>query len=844
MTQPGRAPLRLTIAAGIATATAAVGLARLVQTGPWLSICLALILAVGAVGHLARSARLPRPVVVLVQLVAALLVLTLLRAADNAVALIIPGPGALHELADQISAGQSDISHEAPPAAATPGITTIVAVVCAAFAILIDAVAVTYRRAVLAGLPLLAVYLIPATRRPGGMSWLAFAVSALGYLSLVSSEGQDRLGRWGRALGGPTRGPGELSGPATNPHGSLSRRITSTAVAAALVLPWFIPTLPGVFKTGVGGGVGNGSGTINIDQSVTIQKSLTSQNPLPLLRYTTNSAQVRSDYLEMSVLDKFDGDRWTSGSTPQSPMDNNATLSIPGLTTAGIKQTSVTTHISVIGNLALPEVPVPYAPSSISGITQPLYDPSTLEIVPGDSATKSREGLRYTVMSTDVVPTADQVDSATGPIDPSLNRYLQLPSNFPADVRGIAQTITAAGRTPYEKALELQDWFLANFSYSLNVPAADGISAIEAFLKNHKGFCQQFAGTMAAMARSLGIPAVVDVGFTPGSGQADGTYLVTTHDAHAWPMLYFNGIGWLRFEPTVSIQSTNRGNAPSYTRITPGQLHPSTGSSQAAQNPTANPSATSSQCAAQIRRISGGCESSDNGGSTVSARPFASWGPFGVIPRWFEHWFLTGSAAQIGGKLAVLVLLLLAAVPALGRLGRRRKRRVLVKQAERYLARAARGEVPEAAGFGPGSGGWHQDAERSPMATIALAAWAELRECADDLGYEWVDSDTPRQAASRLTAAARMDDEARQAFGRVTTLTERARYAEDAHYDQPALRALPKDLRTLRTALAEHASRANRIRAAILPASSLTRLRERRERVSASIYRGGRKQQD
>lgn len=843
MTQPGRAPLRLTVAAAIATATAAIGLERLVQTGSWLSVCLVLILVIGAAGHLARSARLPRPVVVLAQLVAALLALTLLRAADNAIALIVPGPAALHELADQITAGRADISHESPPAAATPGITTIVAIVCAAFAILIDAIAVTYRRAVLAGLPLLAVYLIPATRRPGGMSWLAFAVSAIGYLSLVSAEGHDRLNRWGRALGGPARVPGELSGPVTNPHSSLSRRITTTAVAAALVLPWFIPTLPGVFKTGGGNGVGDGSGTISIDQSVTIQRSLTSQNAVPLLRYTTDSAQVRSDYLEMSVLDKFDGDKWISGSLPQSPMDNSATLTIPGLTTDGIKQHQVVTRISVIGNFAFNAVPAPYAPSSLSGINQPLYDPSTLEIVPGDGANRSREGLHYTVTSTDVVPTSDQADSATGALDPGLSRYLQLPSNFPADVRAEAQQITAAGRTPYEKALELQDWFLANFTYSLNVPAGDGNSAIETFLKDRKGFCQQFAGTMAAMARALGIPAVVDVGFTPGTAQTDGTYIVTTHDAHAWPMLYFSGIGWLRFEPTVSIQSSGRGSSPSWTRIAPGQLHPSGGSSLSAQNPSANPSANASQCPAQIRRISGGCESADNGSLSVAKRPFASWGPFGVIPRWFEHWFLTGSAAQIGGKLAVLVLLMLAAVPALGRLGRRRKRRVLVKQAERYLARAARGEVPEASQSVTG-GRRRQDAQRSPMATIALAAWAELRECADDLGYEWVESDTPRQAASRLTAAARMDDEAREAFGRVTTLTERARYASSAQYDQPTLRALPKDLRTLRAALAEHASRANRIRAAILPSSSLTRLRDRRERVSASIYRGGRKPQD
>jgi hypothetical protein len=130
------------------------------------------------------------------------------------------------------------------------------------------------------------------------------------------------------------------------------------------------------------------------------------------------------------------------------------------------------------------------------------------------------------------------------------------------------------------------------------------------------------------------------------------------------------------------------------------------------------------------------------------------------------------------------------------------------------------------------------------MAIVALAAWAELRECADDLGYSWVDSDTPRQAASRLRSAARLDAEATDAIGRVTTLTEQAKYAQTKTYDRPALRSLPGDLRTLRTALAEHATRANRIRAAILPASSLSRLRDGRERVSASIYRGSRHREE
>ena len=841
MTDATRAPLRLTVAAALATAAATLGLERLVQTGPWISECFLLILVVGAAGHLARTGRFPRPVVILVQLLAALLALTLLRASDNAIAFFIPGPGALNELGNQLSAGRADIAHEAPPAVATPGITTILAITVGAFAILIDALAVTYRRAVLTGLPLLAVYLIPATRKPGGLSWLAFSVSAIGYLSLVSAEGHDRLSRWGRALGGPTRIPGELSGPVNNPHSSMSRRITSTAVAAALIVPWFIPTLPGVFQTGGGNGTGGG-GTISINQSIDLRRSLTSTDPVPLLKYTTTSGNVRSDYLQMSVLDKFDGNSWTTGSVPSSPLDSNAHLTIPGLTTSGVTQSTVTTRISVISNFSFNAVPAPYAPSNISGIIQPLYDPSTLEIVPGDSTTRSRDGEQYVVTSTDVEPTAAQVGAATGPYDASLSRYLSLPTNFPADVKAKADQVTAGDTTPLQKAVSLQDYFLSDFAYTLQVPAGDGNSAIESFLKDRKGFCQQFAGTMAAMARSLGIPAVVAVGFTPGTLQQDQSYQVTTHDAHAWPMLYFNGLGWIRFEPTPTIQSTNRGSTPAYTRLSTLQNNPSGGASASLANSTANPSASASNCPAQIKRISGGCEGSDSTGPLTSGRPFASWGPFGVVPRWFEHWFLTGSAAQIGGKLAVLVLLLLAAVPALGRLGRRRKRRILVKQAERYLARAARGEVPEASQAG---GRWRQDGgATSPMATIALAAWAELRECADDLGYSWVESDTPRQAASRLTTAARMDAEATEAIGRVTTLTEQARYADEPQYDPPTLRALPRDLRTLRAALAEHATRANRIKAAILPSSSINRLRESSERVSASIYRGGRRRSE
>ncbi len=82
-----------------------------------------------------------------------------------------------------------------------------------------------------------------------------------------------------------------------------------------------------------------------------------------------------------------------------------------------------------------------------------------------------------------------------------------------------------------------------------------------------RGYCEQFAGTYAAFARSIGLPARVAVGFTPGE-LTDGVYVVRGQHAHAWPEVWFEGIGWVPFEPTPG-----RGapGAQSYTFVEPQQ---------------------------------------------------------------------------------------------------------------------------------------------------------------------------------------------------------------------------------------------------------------------------------
>jgi hypothetical protein len=130
------------------------------------------------------------------------------------------------------------------------------------------------------------------------------------------------------------------------------------------------------------------------------------------------------------------------------------------------------------------------------------------------------------------------------------DHYLDLPSGYPDRFTDLAKQITANATTPYEQALALQNWFRSNFTYDLNVAPGHGETAIDTFLSQRRGYCEQFAGTYAAFARSIGLPARVAVGFTPGDLGSDGVYHVRGRNAHAWPEVYFSGVGWMAFEPT------------------------------------------------------------------------------------------------------------------------------------------------------------------------------------------------------------------------------------------------------------------------------------------------------
>ncbi len=233
-------------------------------------------------------------------------------------------------------------------------------------------------------------------------------------------------------------------------------------------------------------------------------------------------------------------------------------------------------------------------------------------------------------------------------------------------VSRVAREVTAGAANPYEQAVKLQEYFAINggFEYDTQVKVGSGSQAIARFLEDKQGFCVHFSFAMAAMARSLGIPARVAVGFAPGSPQADGSVSVGLRDAHAWPEVYFEGVGWTRFEPTPT-----RGSTPSYTLTeTPGSSvpDPALPSRNAETEPSAAPSASES-CTAQDKKL-GACAS-----ESAAAVPVTG----GNGPKWYAvlAW-AAGGARGAAVPLAPLLWRLRTRSVRLGRTAARRRTRV------------------------------------------------------------------------------------------------------------------------------------------------------------------------
>jgi transglutaminase-like putative cysteine protease len=259
----------------------------------------------------------------------------------------------------------------------------------------------------------------------------------------------------------------------------------------------------------------------------------------------------RASYWRISALPDFDGATWT---VSQDLLDSAAGALDPplGVTDSGVDSFDNYQKFevqSLTGSLA----PVAPAPTRLRASSQSLFfEPDSGSLIMGGNGL--RPGEAYEMVSTMLSPRPERLEVATSRNAPS-EIYLELPDNDEIEqLRSIAATIVPAGLSPYRQALALQDYFRTQFTYSLDVPALSKPEATLEFLERRSGYCEQFSSTFALFARVLGLPARVAIGFTPGdrsveeSGALD--FVVRSIHAHAWPEVWFDGLGWVLFEPT------------------------------------------------------------------------------------------------------------------------------------------------------------------------------------------------------------------------------------------------------------------------------------------------------
>ncbi len=330
------------------------------------------------------------------------------------------------------------------------------------------------------------------------------------------------------------------------------------AVVAGVVVG---PRLPGADAPslfGIGDRPGSrGSARVTVSPLVDIRGRLV--NPSGAEVFTVGSPAPA--YWRLTSLDRFDGSIWSSRGSYQ-----RAKGSLPdGVVTTG-PQESLTQDF-VIGALSAIWLPAAFRPDRVDGQVPGLrYERDSGSLLTDQ---ESADGLTYTVESALPTLTAEALATASDQIPGAIaERYLTLPDAFPVSVRLQATEVTGGQATPFARARALQDWFRSEFTYSLDVPPGHGDDAIVRFLKDRVGYCEQFAGTYAAMARSIGLPARVAVGFTPGVRAADGRFHVTDREAHAWPEVYLAGYGWVAFEPTPG---RGQPGAEDYTDVAPAE---------------------------------------------------------------------------------------------------------------------------------------------------------------------------------------------------------------------------------------------------------------------------------
>ena len=511
---------------------------------------------VAGTGALARWRRLPMGVVVPLQVVLAALVVTATTTGS-----FLPTPTNLDDMLTALGeAAESARAFAAPVPANAPPVHPLLLVGGAAVLVLMDLLVGTLRRAPVSGLVLLTAYTLPVTVTGTGVSWWVFVVAATLFLATIFVQHNDQLAAWGRSAEDESSHFSVRTGAVTTTATSLG----AAAIGLALVTAAVVPTMQmALFE-----GAGPGTREVEVKNPIVdMRRDLSRGQDVPLLWVATEGP--RPDYLRLSVLTRFVDGRWTPGDR-DIPETQGATGELPpleGVSVAVPRQES-NYRVQVSGDFESTWLPTASQVTRINAGPDWRYDTTTRDFIAAeDDVTTARRTYSYTGVTLE--HDADAMNAAVSGAGAVRSIFTETPSSLNNEIRRLAASVTAEAPTRYQKAQALQDFFRVNGGFRYDVRQAESLgdssADLLAFLDEEDGrvgYCEQFAAAMAIMARTLGIPSRVAVGFLQPRRADNGSWEYSAWDLHAWPELYFPGSGWVRFEPTPPDRASD---VPAYT---------------------------------------------------------------------------------------------------------------------------------------------------------------------------------------------------------------------------------------------------------------------------------------
>jgi transglutaminase-like putative cysteine protease len=678
----------------------ATALTPLVAGGSWLIPIAEVAAVVWLVGVGSRLVGLPAWGASLLQLAAYACSLTGLHL-HTGIGGILPGPAAIGEAATTVHAAWEQIMTTVPPMQVTAEVSFFITLTIGALSLVVDYLVAAARTPALVALPLLGLYSVPAAIAAELLPWYAFALPAACFAATLATS-QPRTGR-------------------LQPRAAWSLAITSVVIAIAAIGA-AVTLSDAAIGIGTEGRIphsGGSSGEVGLSPWARLRGNLTDDNPVDIARIDGGRAP---EYLRTFALEKWEpGTGFVLGTMRADNRNIDGSSLDPESRPAATETITITP-----AHYRDKYLPIYLGTSAIQGLGSGWNFDTSLRTVFRSAATTPNP---YTVTTNATVATeaALRADTVSG------NPSLTVTGDLPPAVTDLAKRVTAGTTNAFDTVDALLTFFTdpANgFTYSLKTPTGDSGDALTDFLTNRVGYCEQYAAAMTIMIRSLGIPARVGIGFTQGARQSDGSYLITSNNAHAWVEVPFDDAGWIIFDPTPSVNG--QGGLQGFAA---GGTSPDETSTDAATSTAP----TQSNVVAPTLRGPNAVETAIAPADAAS-QPVSGWGLF---LRW------TGLVLM-----SCVILLLAAATPALLRSSRRRRR------------------LAQAAGGG---------------ADATSAAWREIVDTAVDHGINIGAGDSARQIATVIAHRAGMTPPSRDKLKTVVTAAEQDWYGATPHTATPDL---------------------------------------------------------